>query len=80
MQDLILGIIAVCLVVLTIEITIVLYFMMIFLNEAIALIRKVKALEGSFEVKLEKLEMGLALLSAGIMKKFIKGINKFLKK
>jgi len=79
MTDLILGVIALCFVVLTIELTIVLYFVMIFLNEAIALTRRVKALEISLEEKMEKLESGLSLLGIGIFKKSLKGFGRLFK-
>ncbi len=79
MTDLILGVIALCLVVLTIELTIVMYFVMIFLNEAIALTRRIKALEISLEEKMEKLETGLTLLGVGVFKKVFRGINSIFK-
>lgn len=79
MTDLILGVIALCLVILTIELTIVMYFIMIFLNEAIALTRRIKALEISLEEKMEKLETGLTLLGVGVFKKLFGGFGKIFK-
>lgn len=79
MTDLILGVIALCLVILTIELTIVMYFVMIFLNEAIALTRRVKALEVSLEEKMDKLETGLTILGASIFKKALRGFGNFFK-
>lgn len=79
MIDLILGVIALCLVILTIELTIVMYFIMIFLNEAIALTRRVKTLEISLEEKMNKLEMGLTVLGAGMFKKVFRGLGKVFK-
>ncbi len=79
MTDLILGVIALCLVVLTIELTIVMYFIMIFLNEAIALTRRIKALEISLEEKMNKLETGLTILGVGMFKRMFRGFGKFFK-
>ena len=79
MENLILGIIALCLVILTVELTIVMYFVMIFLNEAIALTRRVKALEISLEEKMDKLETGLTILGVGMFKKVFRGFGKFFK-
>lgn len=77
MQDFILTIIAVSLVILTIELSIVLCYIIIFLREAVQIARRIKVLEGKMEAKVEKLEDKLALLGAKAIKSLLQRVNKF---
>jgi hypothetical protein len=76
MQDFLLAIIAATLIVLTVELSVVLYYAVIFLREMAIVARKVKSLEGSMEKKIEKLESELTLLSVKIIKALFQRINK----
>lgn len=80
MQDFLLGVIALTLVILTIEISIVLYYVMTFLAEAIAFMRKMRAMQGNFESKIAELEAGLSLISGKLIRSFIKGLSSYFKK
>jgi len=80
MNNFLLLFIAVLLLILAVELSMIFYYAIIFLQEAIIIIKKVKALEGSFEEKLTLLENDLTLASGKIIKQIIKGISKFLKK
>lgn len=74
------GIISIALVVLTAELTVVLYYTIVLLRESIILVRKIKKLEGGLEEKLDKMEDEISLLSAKFVKMIFKFINKFIKK
>ncbi|MBU3924392.1 hypothetical protein KKB43_03535 [Patescibacteria group bacterium] len=80
MQDFLLLFIAVLLLILAVELSMIFYYAIIFLQDAVIIIKRVKALEGSLEEKLTMLENSLTLASGKIIKKIIKGISKFLKK
>lgn len=80
MQELFLGIIAVMLTILTIELTIVLYYIIIFLREAVIIARRVKTLEGSLEQKMEKLEGDLTLFGGKIARIIFRGFGNFFNK
>ncbi len=58
----------------------VLYYAIIFLQNAVIIIKRVKDFEGSLEEKLTKLENDLTLASGKIIKGIVKGAGKFLKK
>lgn len=79
MQDSLLLFIAILLFVLAVELSMVLYYAIIFLRNAIVIIKRVKALEGDLEEKLTMLENDLTLASGKIIKGIVKGIGKFLK-
>lgn len=80
MQDFLLLLIAVLLLILAVELSMVLYYAIIFLQDAVIIIKRVKFLEGSLEEKLTVIENDLTLASGKIIKKIIKGVSKFLKK
>ncbi len=80
MKEILLGIIAIALIVLTAELTIVLYYIMILLKEAIIVVRKIKELEGGLEDRLNKMEDEMSLLGAKFIKTLFRLINKFIKK
>ena len=80
MQDLFLLLITVLLLILVVELSVVLYYAIIFLQDAIIIIKRVKALEGSMEEKLTILEKDLTLVSGKIIKGIVKGASKFLNK
>lgn len=58
----------------------VLYYAIIFLRNAVIVIKRVKAFEGSLEEKLTMLENDLTIASGKIVKEIIKGVSKFFKK
>jgi len=76
MQDLLLAIIAITLIILTVELSVVLYYAIIFLREMALIVRRARALEGNLEEKIEKLENELTLFSVKIIKALFKRINK----
>lgn len=76
MQDFLLAIIAVTLVILTVELSVVLCYAIIFLREMAIIARRVKILEGNLEEKIEKLESELTLFSVKIIKALFQRINK----
>ncbi len=80
MEEFFLGIISIALIVLTAELTVVLYYAIVLLRESIILVRKIKKLEGGLEEKLDKMEDEISLLSAKFVKTVFKFINKFIKK
>lgn len=80
MQDFLLLFITILLLVLVIELTVVLYFVIIFMQDAIIIVKRVKAFEGSMEEKIAMFESELMLMSGKIIKGIVKGANKFLKK
>lgn len=80
MRDFLLFLIAVLLLILAVELSMVLYYAIIFMQEAIIIIKRVKTLEGNLEEKLSMLESELTLVSGKIIKGVIKGAGKFLKK
>lgn len=80
MEEFLLGIIAIALVVLTAELTIVLYYVMILLRESIIVVRKIKELEGDLEERLNKMEDEMSLLGAKFVRTLFRLINKFIKK
>lgn len=80
MGDFLLLFITVLLLILVIELSIVLYYAVIFMQDAIIIIRRVKALEGSLEEKLATLEEDLTLVSGKVIKGIVKSASKFLKK
>ncbi|MDP3057111.1 MAG: hypothetical protein Q8N37_01135 [bacterium] len=80
MQDFLLLFIAVLLLILAVELSMVLYYAIIFLQDAVIIIKRVKSLEGSLEEKLTVLENDLTLTSGKIIKGIVKGVGKFLKK
>lgn len=79
MQDFLLLFIAILLFVLAVELSMVLYYAIIFLRNAIVIIKRVKALEGDLEEKLTMFENDLTLASGKIIKGIVKGAGKFLK-
>lgn len=80
MQDFLLLFIAVLLLILAVELSMVLYYAIIFLQDAVIIIKRVKSLEGSLEEKLTVLENDLTIASGKIIKGIVKGVSKFLKK
>lgn len=80
MQDFLLLLIAVLLFILAVELSMIFYYAIVFLQDAVVIIKRVKALEGSFEEKLAMLEKDLTFASGKIIKEVIKGVSKFLKK
>ncbi len=74
------GIIAIALIILTAELTLVLYYIIILLREAIVVVRKIKQLEGGLEERLSKMEEEVSLLGAKFVKIIFKLLNKFIKK
>lgn len=80
MGDFLLLFITVLLLILVMELSIVLYYAVIFMQNAIIIIKRVKALEGSLEEKLATLESDLTLMSAKIIKGIVKSAGNFLKK
>lgn len=80
MQDFLLLFIAVLLLILAVELSMVLYYAIIFMRNAVTIIKRVKALEGSLEEKLTMLENDLTIVSGKIIKGIVKGAGKFLKK
>lgn len=80
MQETLLLIIAIALVILTIELSIVLYYTIVFLREAIVIARKVKELEGTVEQKMEKMEADLTIFGAKLARVIARGLGKFFKR
>lgn len=80
MEEIFLGIIAITLIVLTAELTIVLYFMIVLLREAIIIVRRIQQLEGGLEERLSKMEDDISLIGAKFVKVIFKLLNKFIKK
>lgn len=80
MNDFLLLFIAVLLLIIAVELSMVLYYAIIFMQDAIIIIKRVKALEGDLEEKLSMLEEDLTIASAKIIKEIVRGISKFLKK
>lgn len=80
MEEIFLGIIAIALIILTAELTLVLYYIIILLREAIVVVRKIKQLEGGLEERLSKMEEEVSLLGAKFVKIIFKLLNKFIKK
>lgn len=76
MQDFILAIIALTLIILTVELSVVLHYAIVFLREMALIARRARALEGNLEEKIEKLENELTLFSVKIIKALFKRINK----
>lgn len=80
MEEFFLGIIAITLIILTAELTIVLYYIIILLRESIIVVRKIKQLEGGLEDKLSKMEDEMSLIGAKFVKAIFKLLNKFIRK
>lgn len=80
MSDFLLLLIAVLLLILAVELSMVLYYAIIFMQDAIIIIKRVKELEGSMEEKLTALESDLTLVSGKIIKGIVKSASKFIKK
>lgn len=80
MEEFFLGIIAIALVILTIELTIVLYYAIILLRETIVIIKKIQKLEGGLAERFNVLENEVSLLGAKFIKVIFKLINKMIKK
>lgn len=80
MEEFLLGIIAIALIVLTAELTMVLYYTLVLLREAIIVVRKIKKLEGGLEERLSKVEDEMSLLGAKFLKTIFRVINKIIKK
>lgn len=80
MEEFLLGIIAIALIALTAELTIVLYYAIVLLREAIIVVRKIKKLEGGLEERLSKMEDEMSLLGAKFIKTIFRVINKIIKK
>lgn len=80
MQDFLLLLIAVLLLILAVELSMIFYYTIIFLRNAVAIIERIKALECSMEEKLEIFESELTRASGKMIKKIVKGIGKFLNK
>jgi hypothetical protein len=78
-QEALLEIIATTLIVLTIELSIVFVIAIIFLYNAMMIIRRVKAYESTIEKKMDKLEKETAIVAMAVII-FLKGFNKYLKK
>lgn len=76
MQDFLLAIIAVVLIILTAELSIVLYYAVIFLREMAVIARRAKVLEGNLEEKIKKLESEMTLFGAKIIKALFHRVNK----
>lgn len=79
MQEILLGIITITLIILTIELSIVFYYAIIFFKNAFFISQRIKILEGDFEQKMENLEAELTLFSAKLVKTIFQRLNKFLK-
>lgn len=79
MQEILLGIITITLIILTIELSIVFYYAIIFFKNAVFISQRIKILEGDFEQKMENLENELTLFSAKLVKTIFQRLNKFLK-
>lgn len=80
MQEFLLLFITVLLLILVVELSMVLYYAIIFMQNAIIIIKRVRVLEGDLEEKLKALEDGLTLVSSKMIKEIFRGIGKFLKK
>lgn len=80
MQDFLLLFITVLLLILAVELSMVLYYVIIFMQDAIVIIKRVKAFEGNLEEKLAMLEEGLTFAGGKIIKEIVKGVGRFLKK
>jgi hypothetical protein len=80
MNDFLLLFIAVMLLILAVELSMVLYYAILFMQDAIIIIKRVKELEGDFEQKLAMLESELNSVSGKIIKGIVKSAGKFLKK
>lgn len=76
MQDFLLAIIALTLVILTAELSVVLYYAIIFLRETATIARRAKILEGNLEEKIEKLENELTLFIVKMLKALFHRVNK----
>jgi len=79
MQEILLGIITITLIILTVELSIVFYYAIIFFKNAVFISQRIKILEGDFEQKMENLEAELTLFSAKLVKTIFQRLNKFLK-
>lgn len=73
-------IIMITLIVLTIELSIVLYYAIVFLREAIIIARRVKELEGTVEQKMERLEGDLTIFGAKMARIIARGLGKIFKR
>lgn len=80
MQDFLLLFITVLLLILVVELSMVLYYAIIFMQNAIIIIKRVRVLEGDLEEKLKALEDGLTLVSSKMIKEIFRGVGKFFKK
>lgn len=80
MQDFLLLFITVLLLILVVELSMVLYYAIIFMQNAIIIIKRVRVLEGDLEEKLKVLEDGLTLISSKMIKEIFRGVGKFFKK
>lgn len=80
MVNFLLLFIAILLLVLAVELSIVLYYAIIFMQNAVIVIKRVKTLEGGLEEKLTILENELTAASGKIIKGIIKSAGKFFKK
>lgn len=80
MHDFLLLLIAVLLLILAVELSMVLYYAIIFMQDAIIIIKRVKEFEGNLEEKLIALEDELNLVSGKIIKGIIKSAGKYLGK
>jgi len=80
MHNFLLSFIAILLLILAVELSLVLYYAIIFMRNAITIIKRVKTLEGNFEEKLAMLESELTAISGKIIKAIVKSAGKFLKK
>lgn len=80
MQDFLLLFITILLLVLVIELSVVLYYAIIIMQDAVVIVKRVRALECSMEEKLATLENDLTIASGKIIKGVVKSASKFLKK
>ncbi len=80
MQDFLLLFIVILLLILVVELSMVLYYAIIFMQNAIIIIKRVRALEGDLEEKLNALEESLTIASAKIIKQIVKNAGRFFKK
>lgn len=80
MLDFLLLFIAILLLILAVELSMVLYYAIIFMQDAIIVMKRVKDLELSFEEKLAMLEEELTVMSGKIVKGIVRNASKFLKK
>lgn len=78
MQDFLLLFIAVLLLIVAVELSMVLYYAIVFLQNAIIIVKRVKDFEGSMEKKLTILENNLALVGGKLIKGIVKSVGKRL--